>query len=278
MVEPLPYHREADGSLRLLKDVASLSRAIAIASGLGTTSAYTWLKMPSCDEPGRGLRDDDAAVRGARRGAAPRPGRGPRVLGPRAHPAGRARPGRGPRAALPARRRGVRARSTRPPACCARQGSCRERCSARRTTAVRPAWSSRSRPRTPAGTGPGCGCSGWRRASRSVVETGGSELFVLPLAGSLRVTAGDQAFDLQGRDSVFTRVTDFCYVGRDSGRRAGVRGRRRGRAAVVALRARAPAGVRRGRGRPGRGARRRAGHPPGHQLRRARASGTTPTS
>ena len=51
MVEPLPYHREADGSLRLLKDVASLSRAIAIASGLGTTSAYTWLKMPSCDEP-----------------------------------------------------------------------------------------------------------------------------------------------------------------------------------------------------------------------------------
>ena len=51
MVEPLPYHREADGSLRLLKDVASLSRAVAIASGLGTTSAYTWLKMPSCDDP-----------------------------------------------------------------------------------------------------------------------------------------------------------------------------------------------------------------------------------
>ncbi len=51
MVEPLPYHREADGSLRLLKDVASLSRAVAIASGLGTTSAHTWLKMPSCDDP-----------------------------------------------------------------------------------------------------------------------------------------------------------------------------------------------------------------------------------
>jgi 5-deoxy-glucuronate isomerase len=48
------------------------------------------------------------------------------------------------------------------------------------------------------------------------VETGESELFVLPLAGSLRVSVGDQAFDLQGRDSVFTRVTDFCYVGRDS--------------------------------------------------------------
>jgi len=51
MIEPLPYHREPDGSLRLLKDVASLSRAIAVASGLGATSAYTWLKMPSCDDP-----------------------------------------------------------------------------------------------------------------------------------------------------------------------------------------------------------------------------------
>ncbi len=51
LVEPLPYHRETDGSLRLLKDAASLSRAVAIASGLGTTSAYTWLKMPSCDDP-----------------------------------------------------------------------------------------------------------------------------------------------------------------------------------------------------------------------------------
>jgi hypothetical protein len=51
MVEPLPYHREPDGSLRMLKDVASLARAVAVASGLGTTSAYTWLKMPSCDDP-----------------------------------------------------------------------------------------------------------------------------------------------------------------------------------------------------------------------------------
>jgi hypothetical protein len=51
MVEPLPYRREQDGSLRLLKDVASLARAVTIASGLGTTSAYTWLKMPSCEEP-----------------------------------------------------------------------------------------------------------------------------------------------------------------------------------------------------------------------------------
>lgn len=51
MVEPLPYHRNDDGTLRLLKDARSLARAVTIASALGTTSAYTWLKMPACDDP-----------------------------------------------------------------------------------------------------------------------------------------------------------------------------------------------------------------------------------
>jgi len=50
MVEPLPYERDADGKLFLRKDGPALSRAVTIASGLGTTSAYTWLKMPSCDD------------------------------------------------------------------------------------------------------------------------------------------------------------------------------------------------------------------------------------
>ncbi len=50
MVEPLPYERDADGTLFLRKDGPALSRAVTIASGLGTTSAYTWLKMPSCDD------------------------------------------------------------------------------------------------------------------------------------------------------------------------------------------------------------------------------------
>ncbi len=48
------------------------------------------------------------------------------------------------------------------------------------------------------------------------VRTGDSELFVLPLTGSVHVAAAGQEFELQGRDSVFSRVTDFCYVGRDS--------------------------------------------------------------
>jgi 5-deoxy-glucuronate isomerase len=47
-------------------------------------------------------------------------------------------------------------------------------------------------------------------------RTGASELFVLPLAGSVDVVVGGREFHLQGRDSVFSRVTDFCYVGRDS--------------------------------------------------------------
>lgn len=54
------------------------------------------------------------------------------------------------------------------------------------------------------------------------IVTGDTEVIVLPLTGSLRVSVDspgspDQAmFELRGRDSVFTRVSDFGYVGRDS--------------------------------------------------------------
>lgn len=74
--------------------------------------------------------------------------------------------------------------------------------------------------------------AGWAWSGITVVEvpagetrtvhTGASEAFVLPLAGSLSVavcsTAGDplETYHLAGRDSVFTAVTDFAYVGRDS--------------------------------------------------------------
>lgn len=51
MIEPLPYCRDETGRLHLRKDPASLARAVTVASALGTTSAYTWLKMPSCDDP-----------------------------------------------------------------------------------------------------------------------------------------------------------------------------------------------------------------------------------
>ncbi len=51
MVEPLPYAHNAEGTLVLQRDSASLARAVTVASALGTTSAHTWLKLPACDDP-----------------------------------------------------------------------------------------------------------------------------------------------------------------------------------------------------------------------------------
>lgn len=48
------------------------------------------------------------------------------------------------------------------------------------------------------------------------ISTGEFEAFVLPLAGSLTVRVDGVSFDLAGRESVFTRVTDFAYVPRDA--------------------------------------------------------------
>ncbi|WP_194814737.1 aldolase [Nocardia sp. XZ_19_385] len=50
MVEPLPYRRDESGALVMSKDAPALSRAITVASGLGVTSAYTWLKIPAPDD------------------------------------------------------------------------------------------------------------------------------------------------------------------------------------------------------------------------------------
>jgi hypothetical protein len=51
MIEPLPYARDENGTLVLQRDAGSLARAVTVASGLGTTSAHTWLKLPACDDP-----------------------------------------------------------------------------------------------------------------------------------------------------------------------------------------------------------------------------------
>ncbi|WP_433266318.1 5-deoxy-glucuronate isomerase [Actinosynnema sp. CS-041913] len=48
------------------------------------------------------------------------------------------------------------------------------------------------------------------------VETGEFEAFVLPLSGGCTVEVDGERFTLEGRDSVFTRVTDFAYVPRDA--------------------------------------------------------------
>lgn len=50
MIEPLPYTKDAAGHAVLDRDPAALVRAATVAAGLGTTSAYTWLKLPSVPE------------------------------------------------------------------------------------------------------------------------------------------------------------------------------------------------------------------------------------
>ena len=62
-----------------------------------------------------------------------------------------------------------------------------------------------------------CRSSNCRRVNPEPSKRPTAEYFVLPLAGSVRVeVTGEQEFELRGRGSVFTAVTDFCYVGRDS--------------------------------------------------------------
>jgi len=52
---------------------------------------------------------------------------------------------------------------------------------------------------------------------RRVVETGPDEVVLLPLSVTdLAVEADGERFSLAGRPSVFARVTDFAYVGRDT--------------------------------------------------------------
>lgn len=49
MVEPLPYTRR-EGRTVLDDSADELVRCIGVASALGSTSAYTWLKLPASDE------------------------------------------------------------------------------------------------------------------------------------------------------------------------------------------------------------------------------------
>ncbi|NBM16087.1 5-deoxy-glucuronate isomerase [Streptomyces sp. GC420] len=70
------------------------------------------------------------------------------------------------------------------------------------------------------------GSAGWGHSSLRVLElppggshtfaTGDSEWIVLPLNGGCTVVTDGETFDLYGRDSVFTAVTDFAYVPRDT--------------------------------------------------------------
>ncbi|MDQ2755609.1 MAG: hypothetical protein M3Y71_03445 [Actinomycetota bacterium] len=53
LVEPLPYRARPDGGLELDPSEDALIRMVAIASGLGSSSAHTWLKIPATVDPAR---------------------------------------------------------------------------------------------------------------------------------------------------------------------------------------------------------------------------------
>jgi hypothetical protein len=50
MIEPFVARREGGGPVRNVLTPEAMTRAIAVASGLGATSAYTWLKVPVVDD------------------------------------------------------------------------------------------------------------------------------------------------------------------------------------------------------------------------------------
>ncbi|WP_435201373.1 Cgl0159 family (beta/alpha)8-fold protein [Janibacter sp. GS2] len=53
VIEPLPYLKSAAGQAVLDPSEDALTRAVAIASGLGASSAHTWLKIPATADPAR---------------------------------------------------------------------------------------------------------------------------------------------------------------------------------------------------------------------------------
>ncbi len=53
LIEPLPYRTRPDGGLELDPSEDALVRMVAIASGLGSSSAHTWLKIPATADPAR---------------------------------------------------------------------------------------------------------------------------------------------------------------------------------------------------------------------------------
>jgi DhnA family fructose-bisphosphate aldolase class Ia len=49
LIEPLPYLKDAHGGAILDTNPDALIKVVAIASGLGSSSAYSWLKLPTSD-------------------------------------------------------------------------------------------------------------------------------------------------------------------------------------------------------------------------------------
>ena len=176
-VEPFLSRRDpTTGTLRNDLSAEAVTKSIAIASGLGGSSAYTWLKVPVTANPddmarvmetstlpavllGGDVGDDQEGAYEKWRGAL-RAAHGPGAGG-------------GPLAALPGRRR------------------CRGRGRHRRGTAVRGAGMSIICTAEASGSLSGC-----------TVRTEGNK--------------EDKVFELLGRESMFAKVTDFAYASLDA--------------------------------------------------------------
>ena len=211
MLEPF-MNKRTDGLVRNVLTADAVMRSMAIASALGATSAYTWLKVPVVDDMDPRRRGRDHAHRPARRRAQQRTPTRCSVGGKR-------------RSACPAcGGSSSDATCSTPPTTTSRPRS-RPRSASydpRGLPAVarprRPTGgASTSRRRAPAGSTHPCKVLTLGPGQRVDFPTGESEWIVLPLAGRCDVTCEGETFELDGRPSVFERVTDFAYVPRESG-------------------------------------------------------------
>ncbi len=237
-VEPF-ISRRVGGRVRNDLSAEAVTRSIAIASGLGGTSAYTWLKLPVTQDPddmGEVLETSTlpAVLLGGDIGGSPRTRAPPTNAGAR-------RSGCPPCRAWSS---AVRC-STRPRAAWSRRWTPRSDCCERRGDDERGrggVGTTRGEEEMtyhlPAGKAAdgvlavdvtpekaGWSCSSLRvldlpPGGTHTFDSADSEWIVLPLSGACTVATADdsgrETFELHGRADVFSGVSDFAYVPRDA--------------------------------------------------------------
>jgi len=209
LIEPF-WSVRRDGRLVNLLDPDSVIKSIHVASGLGATSAYTWLKLPVVDDPARVM--DATALPTLLLGGDPAdsPQKTYASLGRGADAALGARPRGGTGAAVPAQRR-----------CRGRRGRGR-RTGARRGVMTEWFRKAGTAGRTGFDVAIGPREAGWEHTGLYVVTLaagesrrvigGEHEWLVLPLSGQVQVECAGKLLFLSGRPGPFAGTTDFAYV------------------------------------------------------------------
>ena len=207
MLEPFMSTR-VDGKVRNDLSADAVIKSVHISQGLGSTSAYTWMKLPVVDEMDRVM--ESTTLPTLLLGGDPaRSGRGVRELGEGIGPSVGARPHRRPDAALPRRRRrqlgGGDRRVDGEVSMHSKYYIPAKSATLPYTVDVTPE------------------SAGWTESSLQVVElrsmqelaleTGDTEVMILPLAGGGTVDCGNEEFELSPRASVFDGPADMVYLG-----------------------------------------------------------------